>query len=189
VRLRGGGRREGRRVEVVVAADADAVAGPGARGGGRRGRVRVVRGRRRHGRRRRRRRGRWARPAEGGREVSGGGGRWWWRGRRGGSAAIREGASGFGNRKWRGGRGLEEDGGTRGGGRGDGLLYSEGGARHLAAVGSDTAAIDLASPFRWLSFRILKFGGSKLKRLPGLVGHPMYFPLLKFGGDFASKKF
>jgi hypothetical protein len=66
VRLRGGGRREGRRVEVVVAADADAVAGPGARGGGRRGRVRVVRGRRRHGRRRRRRRGRWARPAEGG---------------------------------------------------------------------------------------------------------------------------
>lgn len=89
-----------------------------------------------------------------------------------------------------GGRGgLEEDGGMRGGGRGDGLLYSEGGARHLAAVGSDTAAIDLASPFRWLSFRILKFGGSKLKRLPGLVGHPMYFPLLKFGGDFASKKF
>ncbi|CAN6211963.1 unnamed protein product [Urochloa humidicola] len=65
-----GGRREGRRVEVVGAAVA--VAGPGARGGGRRGRVRVVRGRRRHGGRRR------ARRKGGG--VSGGGGRRWKRG-------------------------------------------------------------------------------------------------------------
>jgi hypothetical protein len=77
----------------------------------------------------------------------------------------------------RGGKGRHQEEDRRTGGerlerereRRDGLLCSGGAeASRLAVVGSDTAVIDLACPFPWLSFRILKFGDQKSEPLPAI---------------------